>query len=65
MDCIESLQLNPRPTGIKKLVNKINLYRIRVDDHRIIYKIEDSVLLVLIVKVGNRKDIYRRLNEIK
>jgi mRNA interferase RelE/StbE len=36
-----------------------NLYRIRVGDYRIIYRIEEDVLLVLVVAIGDRKDVYR------
>ncbi len=35
------------------------LYRLRVGDHRIIYQIHDAVLIVLVVDIGNRRDIYR------
>ncbi len=58
---VEALQINPRPPYVKKLVGKHSLYRIAMNDYRVIYKIEDNILLVLIVKVGNRKDIYRGL----
>ena len=36
------------------------LYRFRVGDYRVIYQIRDKVLLVLVVKIGHRKDVYRR-----
>ena len=36
------------------------LYRLRVGDYRVIYQIRDKVLLVLVVKIGHRKDVYRR-----
>lgn len=36
-----------------------NLYRVRVSDHRIIYEIQDRVLLIVVVKVGHRGDVYR------
>lgn len=58
---LEKLALNPRPNGVKKLSGMSDLYRIRVSDHRIIYTIDDSVLLVLVVKVGDRKEVYRSL----
>lgn len=53
------LAQTPRPPGAKKLKSKIDLYRVRVGDYRIIYTIEDDRLLVLVVKTGNRKDVYR------
>jgi mRNA interferase RelE/StbE len=56
---INSLADDPRPRGYKKLVGTENDYRIRVGDYRIIYSIEDDKLIVLVVDVGHRKDIYR------
>ena len=54
---IESLSSEPRPCDVKKLKGR-ELYRIRSGDYRIIYAIKDKVLLVLIVAVGHRKEIY-------
>lgn len=56
---IDILATNPRPSGIVKLSGEANLYRICVGDYRIIYDIEDKELVVLIIKVGNRRDVYR------
>ncbi|WP_149241326.1 type II toxin-antitoxin system RelE family toxin [Dyadobacter sp. 32] len=56
---IEELSIDPRPAGVRKLENVENSYRIRVGDFRVIYHIEDSVLLVDIVKVAHRKEVYR------
>jgi mRNA interferase RelE/StbE len=58
---IRNLAENPRPQGVKKLSGNENLYRIRKGDYRIIYQIEDDVLLIIIVLVGHRKEIYRNL----
>jgi len=55
---IMKLAENPRPPGYKKLQGIDNHYRIRVGDYRVIYEIDDNVLLVLIVKVGPRRDVY-------
>ena len=57
---IESLQHNPRPTGVKKLGGDHETYRLRLGDFRIIYQIQDRKLIVLILAVGDRKDIYRK-----
>ena len=54
---IDSLATNPRPDGVKKLDE--NAWRIRVGDYRIIYEIQDSVLMVMVVRVANRRDAYR------
>lgn len=58
---IEVLASNPRPPGCKLLYSDEKLYRIRSGNYRIIYQIRDKILLVVIVKVGDRKSIYRNL----
>jgi len=55
---ISNLSDNPRPHGFKKLKDREG-YRIRVGDFRIIYDIFDKELVVDIITLGNRKDIYR------
>lgn len=57
---IELLAEQPRPNGAKKLVGGEGEWRVRTGDYRIVYEIHDDVLLVLIVTVGHRRDIYRR-----
>jgi mRNA interferase RelE/StbE len=56
---IEGLAENPRPPGCLKMQGNEELYRVRVGDYRIIYQIRDAVLIVLVVDIGNRRDIYR------
>jgi len=60
---IEALAVNPRPASCKLLYAQEKLYRIRSGNYRIIYQIQDKILLVVIVKVGDRKDIYRHLGK--
>ena len=55
---ILKLANNPRPSGYKKLQGRDG-YRIRVSDYRIIYEIIDEVLLVEVIDLGLRKDIYQ------
>ncbi|MGA0555450.1 type II toxin-antitoxin system RelE family toxin [Larkinella sp. VNQ87] len=55
---ISELASQPRPPGVKKLESKEDLYRIRVGDYRVIYTINDSELLVLVVRIGHRSDVY-------
>ncbi len=57
-DSIGGLAFNPRPYGYKKLKGE-EAFRIRVGDYRIIYEIEDDKIIVIIVSVGHRKDIYK------
>lgn len=54
-----ALSFNPRPPGCAKLAGSEDLWRIRFSRYRIIYRIEDARLLVLVVKIGDRKDVYR------
>jgi mRNA interferase RelE/StbE len=56
---LRMLKENPRPQGVKKLAGEEDLYRIREGDYRIIYTIQDKQLIVLVVKIGDRKEIYR------
>ena len=60
---IEALAANPRPAGSRMLYTQEKLYRIRSGSYRIIYQIQDKILLVVIVKIGDRKDIYRHLGK--
>jgi mRNA interferase RelE/StbE len=57
LNAIANLATNPRPHGSKKLKGRDG-YRIRVGDYRIIYDIFDTKLIVVIVALGHRKDIY-------
>jgi mRNA interferase RelE/StbE len=58
-NAIEALELNPRPAGSKKLKDEKGRYRIRIGDFRVVYEIHDGVLVILIVRVGNRREVYR------
>ncbi len=60
-ESIESLKKNPKPTGSKKLKGIKNLYRLRKGVYRIIYKIEEKEIIIIIVSVRHRKDVYRGL----
>jgi len=55
---IEGLSTEPRPPGVKKLSGE-EKYRIRLGEYRILYRIDDSIITITVVKVGNRKDVYR------
>lgn len=58
---IDTLAANPRPQGVKKLSGEEDLYRLRVGDYRILYQIQERRLVVLVVGVGHRSEIYRGL----
>lgn len=55
---LESLSAEPRPSGYQKLKGRQNQYRVRSGDYRIIYSIEDASLIVRVIKVGHRRDVY-------
>ena len=56
---IDALADEPRPAGARKLSNKDSLYRIRVGDYRVIYRILDRLILVTIIRIGHRRGVYR------
>ena len=56
---IDSLAANPRPPDCKKLQGVDGLFRVRVGDYRIIYQVKDRELIVLVVRVGHRREVYR------
>ncbi|WP_300539738.1 type II toxin-antitoxin system RelE/ParE family toxin [uncultured Nocardioides sp.] len=56
---VELLAQEPRPAGAKKLVGGDGEWRVRTGDYRVIYEVRDGVLLVLVLAVGHRRDIYR------
>ena len=55
---LRALAANPRPSGCIKLTNS-DEWRIRVGDYRVIYEINDTELLVTVIAVGHRCDVYR------
>ncbi|MFQ5853575.1 MAG: type II toxin-antitoxin system RelE/ParE family toxin [Candidatus Binatia bacterium] len=59
---IDSLAESPRPHGIKKLAGEEDIYRLRVGDYRIIYEIREKSLLILVVRIGHRSEVYRGLS---
>ncbi|MEH2116527.1 type II toxin-antitoxin system RelE family toxin [Nostoc sp.] len=56
---INDLAIEPRPNGVKKLQGDDNSYRIRVGDYRVVYELDDDVLIVTVIKVGHRSEIYK------
>ena len=58
-DKIEKLKKEPLPNGSEKLAGNDDFYRIRSGDYRIIYQILRKKLIILVVKVGHRREVYR------
>jgi mRNA interferase RelE/StbE len=56
---IEALRDDPFPVGCKKIVDIPDAWRIRVGDYRVVYQVHRGVLMVLVLTVGHRKDVYR------
>ena len=56
---ILSFEVEPRPFGCKKMAGTSSTYRVRVGDYRIIYDILDQEVIVTVLKIGHRRDVYR------
>jgi len=56
---IDQLAENPRPQGCKKLKGDDNLWRVRAGDYRIVFSIHDDLLLVLVIRIAHRREVYR------
>ena len=56
---INALAAEPRPPGSEKLVGEENKYRVRQGNYRIVYSVDDRNRMVLITKIGDRKEVYR------
>ena len=63
---IDLLGQEPRPAEAKKLsVSGRDLWRVREGDYRMVYEIRDDVLLVLLIRIGHRREVYRRLADFR
>ena len=56
---LRTLEVKPRPSGMKKLKGEENAYRLRVGNYRVLYEVHDKRLLVLVVQIGHRREVYR------
>ena len=56
---LEALQESPRPVGVEKLTGPEGLYRVRVGEWRIVYAIRDRALVVIVIRIGHRREVYR------
>jgi mRNA interferase RelE/StbE len=56
---IQTLAADPRPSGCRKLSGYDDVFRVRVGRYRVLYSIEDRRLIIIVLKVGDRKDVYR------
>jgi mRNA interferase RelE/StbE len=60
LNTVAPLATDPWPRGARKLTGEDSAWRIRVGDYRVIYEINDSVLLVTVVRAGHRREVYER-----
>jgi mRNA interferase RelE/StbE len=56
---LKQLAAEPRPPGVKKLAGAENLWRLRAGDYRIVYEIHEAQVVVLVLRIAHRKDVYR------
>jgi len=59
VEAIHGLADRPRPHGARKLQGYDDVYRIRVGQYRVVYEVFDDRVIVIVLKVGHRKDIYK------
>jgi len=58
---LKKLKNNPRPPDCKKIKGGENLYRLRSGVYRIVYQVFDDKVVVVVIRIGHRKDVYKRL----
>lgn len=63
LDAVRILAINPfsEVLRVKKLKGAFSLYRLRVGDYRVVYEVHQSSLMILLIKIGHRREVYRRL----
>lgn len=61
---VSLLARKPRPPAARRLVAPTELWRVRIGDYRVIYTIADGELLIVIVRVGHRGGVYRRIEQL-
>jgi mRNA interferase RelE/StbE len=57
---IDRLADEPRPQGVVKLIGTKNGYRLRIGDYRVLYDVFDDRLVLVVIRVGDRREVYRR-----
>jgi len=59
LSALQDLKKDPRPNGVKKLKGAEDEYRIRVQDYRILYTIDDARTCITVLRIENRREVYR------
>lgn len=57
---VEALRQEPFPAGVRKILGAEHTYRVRIGDYRLLYTVFASTLIIEVVRVGHRKDVYDR-----
>ncbi len=60
IEVVTGLADNPYPSGSRKLKGSMSTYRIRVGDYRVVYVVRSDIVVIEIIRVGHRKEIYRK-----
>lgn len=60
VSAVTSLAKHPYPSGIRKLVGSHSSYRLRVGEYRVIYTVEEDRLIIEVVRIGHRREVYRK-----
>jgi len=63
LKAVETLSNNPYPPRSRKLYGAMYIYRLRVGDYRVIYSVYSDIVTIEIVKIGHRKEIYKKFSE--
>lgn len=58
---IEALKYDPRPPAVEKISGKQNTFRLRVGDYRVLYEVYDTHLVISVIHLGHRREVYRQL----
>lgn len=59
IEAIKTLASDPRPRGCRKLQGYDDIFRIRVGIYRVLYSVQERQLVVIVLKIGHRRDVYR------
>lgn len=59
LQAVEALAGNPCPIGSTKLIGTVDVHRIRVGKYRVVYEVQGNELVIEVIRVGHRKDVYR------
>lgn len=57
---LRQLQVDPRPSGVRKLAGRREDWRLRVGDYRILYEIDDALEMIAVWRIAHRREVYRR-----